>query len=180
MPRYVAFLRGINLGKRRVAMADLKRAFEDARFQKVATFIASGNVLFDSPQQDRSKLEAKIEKLLAAKFGFSVDTFVRTHDEVAAAAEAKPFTATEMKRETNTIHVGFLKADLPAELAGRFGAIRTNNDELRVNGTEFYWLCRIPTNESKVWTLPEMRALKLPTCSMRNLTTVRKIAALTE
>ena len=53
MTRYVAFLRGINLGKRRVVMTDLKRAFEDAKFQNVATFIASGNVLFDSAVRDR-------------------------------------------------------------------------------------------------------------------------------
>jgi len=179
MSRFVAFLRGINLGKRRVSMTDLKRAFEDAKFRNVATFIASGNVLFDSPAKDRKKLEATIEKLLETKFGFPVDTFVRTLDEVAAAAAARPFPASEMTREANTIHVGFLKCALPSDLAKRFAAIRTESDEFYLNGMDFYWLCRIKTNESKVWTLPEMRALKLPTCSMRNLTTVRKIAALT-
>lgn len=178
MARYVAFLRGINLGNRRMAMADLKRAFEAAKFQNVATFIASGNVLFDSPAKDRTKLETAIEKLLETRFGYPVDTFVRTQSEVVAAAEKKPFSTLEMTTETNTVHVGFLKCALPADLARRFAAIRTEHDEFFVNGTEFYWLCRIKTNESKVWTLPEMRALKLPTCSMRNLTTVRKIAAL--
>jgi len=178
MARYVAFLRGINLGKRRVIMTDLKRAFEDAKFQNVATFIASGNVLFDSAVRDRRKLEVAIEKLLETKFGFPVDTFVRSLDEVAAVAEAKPFSAAEMTNDAHTIHVGFLKCALPAEVAKQFAAIRTEHDAFFVDGMDFYWLCRIKTNESKVWTLPEMRALKLPTCSMRNLTTVRKIAAL--
>jgi uncharacterized protein (DUF1697 family) len=179
MARYVAFLRGINLGKRRVAMADLKRAFEAAKFENVATFIASGNVLFDSSVRDRKKLESTIEKLLETKFGFPVDTFVRTHAEVASVAAAKAFAPQEMTNEANTIHVGFLKCALPPDIAKRFAAIRTENDEFYLNGMDFYWLCRIKTNESKVWALPEMRALKLPTCSMRNLTTVRKIAALT-
>ena len=48
MPRYVAFLRGINLGKRRPPMSELKRLFEELGFTNVATFIASGNVLFET------------------------------------------------------------------------------------------------------------------------------------
>jgi len=55
MTRYVAFLRGINLGKRRVKMEQLRRHFEGFGLENVATFIASGNVVFDSPRQDRAE-----------------------------------------------------------------------------------------------------------------------------
>jgi hypothetical protein len=51
-------------------------------------------------------------------------------------------------------------------------------DEFQVKGREYYWLCRIKSNESKAWTSPAMRAIKLPSSSMRNLTTLRKLAAL--
>ena len=55
---------------------------------------------------------------------------------------------------------------------------RNEIDDLCVDGREYYWLCRIRSTESKIWTSAAMRALKLPTSSMRNLTTVRKLAAL--
>ena len=66
--RYVALLRGINVGGRnKVAMADLREAFEDAGFRAVRTYIQSGNVLFDSTAARRS-LETDIERMLEARF----------------------------------------------------------------------------------------------------------------
>jgi hypothetical protein len=55
--------------------------------------------------------------------------------------------------------------------------VRTASDEFRVTGREYYWLCRTLTHESKVWTLPEIKALNLPTATMRNLTSIRKLIA---
>ncbi len=55
--------------------------------------------------------------------------------------------------------------------------MRTASDEFRVTGREYYWLCRTLTHESKVWTLPEIRALKLPTATMLNMTSIRKLIA---
>ena len=80
--RYVAFLRGINLGKRRVAMTRLKALFEELGYGDVATFIASGNVVFSSPSRDAAALETEIASHLEATLGYDVDTFVRTSAEV--------------------------------------------------------------------------------------------------
>jgi uncharacterized protein (DUF1697 family) len=85
---YVAFLRGINLGNRRVKMAELARLFEEMNFGAVSTFIASGNVLFESDSVDHVALERQIEGHLESALGYSVDTFVRTRDEVAAVVDA--------------------------------------------------------------------------------------------
>ena len=178
MPRYVAFLRGINLGNRRLKMDDLRARFVEMKFANVETFIASGNVAFEAKERSDTKLANFIEAHLAKKLGYAVDTFVRTRAEVAAVAAFRPFPARDMDAPTSTVFCSFLKEPLSAVQARGLLACRTDVDDLCVEGREFYWLCRIKSNESKVWQSTVMRALKLPTSSMRNLTTIRKLAAL--
>jgi uncharacterized protein (DUF1697 family) len=76
-----------------------------------------------------------------------------------------------------TIHIGFLQQKLPPETAAKLAAVRTKEDEFRVMDREYYWLCRIRTPESKVWSLPAVRQLRLPTSTMRNVTSIRKLVA---
>ena len=178
MHHYIALLRGMNLGKRRIKMDELRAHFEALKFSDVTTFIASGNVVFSSREADERKLVAKIETHLARVLQYKVDTFIRTRAAMAAIATSEPFAREEMSRSSNTVHVAFLREPLPAAQREALIACRSDVDELMVNGREFYWLCRIKTNESKVWTTPQMKAARLPTCTLRNLTTVRKIAAL--
>ncbi|MSU22989.1 MAG: DUF1697 domain-containing protein [Opitutus sp.] len=78
MPHYIAFLRGINFGNRRIKMDDLRARFEEMKFADVTTFIASGNVIFTSKQKDSRKLERQIQDHLHQSLGYGVDTFVRT------------------------------------------------------------------------------------------------------
>jgi uncharacterized protein (DUF1697 family) len=176
MQRYIAFLRGINLGKRRLPMSRLKALFEELGFDEVETFIASGNVVFSSKVREASRLESRIAGHLEASLGYAVDTFVRTAEEVARIGRAKIFP--EDGREGITIHVGFFQQKLAPEVAQKLAAVRTDLDEFRVIGREYYWLCHSRmSSESKVWTLPETRALRLPTSTMRNISSIRKLAA---
>lgn len=179
MHHYIAFLRGINLGKRRLKMDELRARFEELKFVGVETLIASGNVIFSTPAGDAVKLTKKIETHLHASLGYPVGTFLRTRAEVAAVAAFRPFAKTDLENPANTLYVGFLAEPLPAAQARGFAACRTDVDELRVEGREYYWLCRaVASHESKVWNSPAMRALKLPSSSMRNLKTIRKLAEL--
>jgi len=178
MPHYIAFLRGINLGNRRLKMDELRTRFEELKFANVETFIASGNVIFASKEGDVAKLTKKIEAHLQKKLGYPVDTFLRTRAEVAAVAAFRPFAKADMENEAHTLYVGFLVQPLSDAQARGLEACRTKVDDLRVAGREYYWLCRIKSNESKVWTSPAMRALKLPSSSMRNVNTIRKLAEL--
>ncbi len=178
MHHYIAFLRGINLGKRRLTMDKLRACFEKLKFADVATFIASGNVIFAGQEGDAAKLGKKIEAQLQASLGYPVDTFLRTRAEVAAVAAYRPFAKAELENEAHPLYVGFLAAPLNAAQARGLVACRTDVDDLHVQGREYYWLCRIKSNESKVWSSPAMRALKLPSSSMRNVNTLRKLAAL--
>lgn len=85
---------------------------------------------------------------------------------------------TDLVNPGHTVHTCFLQKALSAEQERKLLACRTDADEFYVKGREFYWLCRIKSNESKVWNSPKMKAVKLPSFSMRNLTTVRKFTAL--
>jgi uncharacterized protein (DUF1697 family) len=179
MHHYIAFLRGMNLGNRRIKMDALRGHFEALKLTDVETFIASGNVIFSSKQGDTTQLETTIQKHLKKTLGYSVDTFVRTRAEVAVITAFQPFAAADMNPPDNTIHCGFLQAALTPAQARGLAACRSDVDAFCVNDREYYWLCRrIPSHESKIWTSPELKALKLPSSSMRNLTTVRKLAAL--
>lgn len=72
-------------------MQDLQQVFEDMDFSHVQTLIASGNVLFDSPEKDEEKLRESIEKALEEKFEFSILVILRTAEELQKLVEKKPF-----------------------------------------------------------------------------------------
>ncbi len=177
MPHYIAFLRGINLGNRRLKMDALRTLFEEMKFTDVATFIASGNVIFASNVVDERMVVQQIQAHLKKSLGYDVDTFVRTRAEVAAVAALRPFAKADMENPTHTVHAGFLGEPLSAAQTRQLIACRTDVDEFCVEGREYYWLCRIKSHESKVWASPQYKAVKVPSSSMRNLTTVRKLAA---
>jgi len=178
MHHYIAFLRGMNLGNRRIKMDELRKLFEKLKFTDVETFIASGNVIFSAKSGDAQKLERQIEAHLKKSLGYEVDTFVRTRAEVAAVAAFRPFPTADFDHPGHTIHAGFTREKFSPAQIKAFLACRTEVDEFCVEGREYYWLCRIKSNESKAWTSPQMKAIKLATSSMRNLTTVRKLASL--
>lgn len=177
MPRYIAFLRGMNLGRRRLTMDALRARFTELGFAEVATFIASGNVAFTAKSRDEARLARQIERHLATSLGYAVPTFLRTRAEVAAALAFPAFSPAEMSAPASTIHVGFWREPLSAATARALRAVRTEVDEFAVNGREFFWLCRVPTHESKVWSLPAMKAIGLPPATLRNLTMLRRLAA---
>lgn len=156
-------------------MSQLRELFKELGLVEVETFIASGNVLFSTVEKNTAKLEVLIAKHLHESLGYTVDTFVRTQKEVAAIGKAQVFPGEG--GDGITVHVGFLQKELTPDLVKKFAAVRTDEDEFRVEGREYYWLCRVRISDSKVWTSPEIKALKLPTSSMRNMTSIRKLIA---
>jgi uncharacterized protein (DUF1697 family) len=100
---------------------------------------------------------------------------VRAVEAVAKIGNGKMFA--EDGKPGIHIHVAFLKEKLSAPAARQLEAVDTGYDRFRVKGREFYWLTRGGISKSKVWTLPEVKKISIPTCTMRNITTVRKLAA---
>ncbi|SCE77962.1 Uncharacterized conserved protein, DUF1697 family [Micromonospora coriariae] len=95
MTRYVALLRGVNVGSTRLAMADLRRLVTDLGHDDVRTYLQSGNVVFGSGVRDAEKLAAGIERALADELGLSVSVLVRSARELAAVAGGNPYAERE-------------------------------------------------------------------------------------
>ena len=92
MSRYVAFLRGMNLGNRRIKNPELVAHFEAIGLEDVATFRSSGNVVFVDPAgETESRLQQRIEGELGERLGYEVAVFLRSAKEVAAIAAREPF-----------------------------------------------------------------------------------------
>ncbi|MEY9871185.1 uncharacterized protein (DUF1697 family) [Streptacidiphilus sp. MAP12-33] len=92
---YVAFLRAVNVGKRKVEMARLRTELDELGLGPVRTYIASGNVFFTTARQDRATLRTEIEQRLEQAFGFEVPTALYTLAEVEEAHAAAPFGGME-------------------------------------------------------------------------------------
>ncbi len=96
-PRYVALLRAVNVGGTgKLPMAELKSMCTDAGFVRVETYIASGNVVFDSKAKP-STVKTELEARLLAYFGKPVSVAVRTAAEMLAVVRANPFPRAEPK-----------------------------------------------------------------------------------
>ena len=91
MTSYVALLRGVNLGKRQLKMDDLKRIAGELGLENAKTYIASGNLLFQSTKSE-AVLKKLLEEALAGHMGAKVGVMVRTAKEMAAVAAVNPFT----------------------------------------------------------------------------------------
>lgn len=171
MPRCAAFLRAVNVGGRTVKMDALRAAFEALALTCVETFIASGNVIFDSRARDLAALERKIEAQLLARFGFEIDTFVRPLEEVAAIAAHPAFDAA-----ATTQVVGFLRSAPTPQALHAIAQMATEIDRLQVQGRELLWLSDNKQSESVFSNAAFERALGMRT-TFRALSSLRKLLA---
>lgn len=176
MPRYVAFLGSINVGGHTVKMERLREVFAELGHGSVETFIASGNVLFEAPEQDAARLEQELSAHLAQSLGFPVPVYLRTAAEVAAVAAHQPFDDAEFQAPDAALYVVFLPAPPSGDAEEKLQALRTPDDEFHVRGRELYWLRRKKISESKI-TAAQFRKALGAAGTNRNSTTVRKLAA---
>lgn len=141
MNRYVAFLRGVNLGRRRIKNDELCDCFAEMGFASVSAFLASGNVIFDAPATNVAKLSAEIEKGLELSLAYKVPTFLRAAAEVRAIAERRPFTPDQL--ESGGKPQVMLLSSRPGRAArDAVLDLATPDDRLVVDGREVYWLPR--------------------------------------
>ena len=175
MPRLVAFLRAINVGGRTVKMDELKRLFEAVGCREVETFIASGNVVFESSSRNIGALQRKIEDHLRKSLGYDVRTFVRTGSEVAAIARYRAFSESQL-RSAKALNVAFLAEPLSADARKTLMGLETEIDDFHVHGREVYWLCRKKQSESDFSNVLFEKKVGART-TFRGLKTVEKLAA---
>ena len=157
-------------------MPELQRLFEAMGFSNVATFIASGNVIFESAVDDHYDLEQTIEKELQAALGYEVITFLRTLPEVATVADHKPFPDEEFEAGA-ILYIVFVRDKLSDELHDRLMSLQNEIDEFHVRGPNIYWLHRKQLRKpGKPADSPIEKTLKIP-ATIRNVNTIRRITA---
>jgi uncharacterized protein (DUF1697 family) len=175
MPRYIAFLRAINVGGHNVTMEKLRQQFEAIGCQKVETFIASGNIIFTSPSKKITMLERRIEAQLQRALGYEVKVFIRTDSEVAALARYKPFTDSQLSSAA-TFNVAFLAEPISDNARKVIMAMKTEIDDFHVHGREVFWLCQTKQGDSKFSNARFEKALTTR-ATWRNVNTIARLAA---
>jgi uncharacterized protein (DUF1697 family) len=111
MKTFISMLRGINVsGKRMIRMPELANLYHELGFNGVATYIQSGNVIFNTDKSLQAKdLAMLIEKAILDSFGFDVPVIIRTPEELAAVIEANPFHNADGTAK-DKIYITFLDA----------------------------------------------------------------------
>jgi len=141
MERYVAFLRGMNLGNRRIKNEELRAHFEAMGFEEVATFRASGNVIFATAKREaEKKLASRVESELDERLGYDVPVFLRSAEEIAAVAAQEPFPAAKVKKSKGKLQVSLLMKKPSAAAKRKVLALAGGEDLLAIEGRELYWL----------------------------------------
>ena len=141
MARYAAFLRGINVGGHRITNDELRKACEAVGLEDVATFRASGNVMFAAADgQNRDAIVDRIESGLGETLGYEVPVFLRTAAEVTAIAGHQPFPATLVAASAGKLQVSLLAAKPSARAKKTALALADDDDRLAIRDRELYWL----------------------------------------
>lgn len=173
--RYVAFLRAVNVGGRVVKMDVLRRLFTSMAFDGVATFIASGNVIFESPARNAASLESKIEAALARSLGYPVATFVRSTPDLAALAE-HPLVSGATVPPGASLFVVFVRRPLSKAETRKVLEFKDDVNDFEVLGREVLWTIRGSLMDSGISGAHMEKAIGMPG-TIRNATTVRRLAA---
>ncbi len=140
MPRYVAFLRGMNLGGRRIKNEDLRARFEELGLDGVATFRASGNVIFDAGGDDPAALTELIETGLGESLDYEVPVFLRVAEEMRGVASHEPFDPGLVEASAGKLQVSMLREPPSAKVQREVLAMASDEDRLDLRGRELYWL----------------------------------------
>jgi uncharacterized protein (DUF1697 family) len=174
--KYVALLRGINVGGRnKVAMADLRAAIESAGHTDVTTYIQSGNVLFRS-STPRAELEDGIEAVLERRFGFPIVVVVRSHAQLRSVVERAPakFGSDPKRFHSDAI---FLRAPLTAKQVMAITKLRDGVDQAWP-GTGVLYFQRLSAQRTKSRMSSIVGTPEYANMTIRSWATTTKLLAL--
>ena len=174
--RYVALLRGINVGgNTMVKMEDLRKAFEGLGFESVASYINSGNLAFDARKTSEANLIGKIERAVENLIGKRVQVMVREQPEIERVIANNPFDGKYQSHKE--MHVLFLKSKLSKEQISWLAETTPSGEFFEISGREIY--CHLPRGVADSYLGRGLFEKKLKAAvTARNWRTVEKLADL--
>ena len=174
MAVYVAMLRGINVGgHKRIRMDQLRISFEALGFERVSTYIQSGNVVFKVAKGSPARLGKNIEERIVSDFGFSASVIVRTSAELSEIIAANPFLK-QRGIDHEKLHVTFLSEIPAAPALKKLAEFTVAPDQSRCVGREIFLHLPNGFSASSLWKVPWEKALAVVTTT-RNWRTVNAI-----
>jgi uncharacterized protein (DUF1697 family) len=176
MPRYAALLRAVNVGGRKVTMAELKVAAAKLGHANCRTLVASGNLVFDAKKTAPEKLEAGLEAAIEKTFGLFSEVMVRDPAQWAAILKANPFLKKAKEDPAHLVCVVCKDKPDEALLAAYLKTFREKYDkgeQIEVVGREIYIDYGPSIGQSKL-ILPK----KVCTGTARNWNTMLKLDAM--
>ncbi|MEU8136390.1 DUF1697 domain-containing protein [Streptodolium elevatio] len=173
--RYIALLRGINVGgHNKVPMAELRALLADIGYADAKTLLQSGNAVFTAPATATAKVAKAVETTLAAKYGTDIAVMVRTADEIRAAVDANPL---DVGHPSKFLVVFYADPVDRTKLEG-FDASAHAPEEMALSEREIYYNFPEGMRDAKLPIVVE-RKLKVRGTG-RNWATVTKLLALAE
>ena len=169
----VALLRGINVGgHHKVPMAELRAACATAGLTQVASYIQTGNVIFDGGPDDEHECAELIADIIESTFGFRIPVTVRTADQLQAALAAHPFDPPNDGEKM--LHILFCDRAPASDQVATLDPDRSPNDQWSVIGREIHVRYGEGSARSKLTVNWFEKGLEVATTG-RNLVTVRAI-----
>ena len=170
--RYVALLRGVNVGgKNKLLMADLRDIFTGAGCAAVQTYIQSGNVVFEAAQDLAERVPEIVTRAIRRRFGYETAVVVRSSEELRQVVASNPF---DTSGDPRFLHVAFLEDTPGAEAVSRLDPLRSPPDAFAVRGRNVH--LHYPNGVARSKLTNEYLAAQLQTAStMRNWRTVLRL-----
>lgn len=160
-------------------MDRLRELFEELGFTDVATFIASGNVVFSAASGTPDELTHLIEQHLARRLGYGVATFLRSPDELEAIARIETAGAGRLGPVPASHYVIFLHGPAPDSMQSRFADLCSEMDDFQFSGAEIHWRIQGKLTESPLFRTGIERATQGAPTTSRNMNTLRRLVAKT-
>jgi uncharacterized protein (DUF1697 family) len=174
--RYVALLRGINVGGgNMIKMDELKAVFTQLGFENVVSYINSGNLAFDTRKTSEAKLVERIEDAIEKDFGRRVPVMVREQTDIERILKSNPFDGQYGSHKE--MHVLFLKDDMPDEKASALATAAKDGEQFEIAGREIYCYVTIGVADSLLSKGFFEKKPVVPVTA-RNWRTVEKLATL--
>ena len=177
MTKYIALLRGVNVGgSNKIVMSELKAAFEKKGFKNVSTYINSGNVIFES-ESDETVVKTACERLIKTNFGLKITVGIITASELNdALANAPDWWNKIPNAKHNAIFV--IPPMTPSAVCAEAGGINPKYENIGYYGKVIFWSAPLITFSRTRWSKISKSSKAYNAITIRNANTVLKLAEL--